>query len=200
MTRGDKRDQIMQAAETLFTSRRFHEITLDEVAQAAHVGKGTIYRYFKDKDDLFFQTATKGSDDLYAVIRASVPEGVSFEDKLLAVCEQVSAFYRKRREILRMIQDQEGRMPRCGGEMRRRWSERRENVLSAVASVFRDGVEAGQVRSDIAPEVLAGFLLGALRARVRELASHPGGMPPISQVVDFVIHGAVSRGAKESIS
>ena len=38
-----KERRIMEAAERLFTSRRFHEITLEEVAQAAKVGKGTIY-------------------------------------------------------------------------------------------------------------------------------------------------------------
>jgi len=43
--------------EKLFTSRRFHKITVDDVAQAAQVGKGTIYRYFQNKDDLFSQTA-----------------------------------------------------------------------------------------------------------------------------------------------
>ncbi|NJL30924.1 MAG: TetR/AcrR family transcriptional regulator, partial [Phycisphaerales bacterium] len=33
--------------------------------QAAGVGKGTIYRYFKDKDDLFFSTAAQGFEDLW---------------------------------------------------------------------------------------------------------------------------------------
>jgi len=82
----------MQAAEELFTSRRFHEITLDEVAQAAHVGKGTIYRYFKDKDDLFFQTASAGLDALCGLIHDGVPSSASFEDKLLAVCDRISSF------------------------------------------------------------------------------------------------------------
>ena len=53
----DKRIAIMRAAERLFHNRRFHEVTLEEVAEAAQVGKGTIYRYFADKDDLFFQVA-----------------------------------------------------------------------------------------------------------------------------------------------
>ena len=44
----------MRAAEKLFTSRRYHEISLDAVVQEARVGKGTIYRYFQSKDDLFF--------------------------------------------------------------------------------------------------------------------------------------------------
>ena len=53
MTKEGKRGQILDALEQLLPGRRFHEITLDEVARAAQVGKGTIYLYFKDKDALF---------------------------------------------------------------------------------------------------------------------------------------------------
>ena len=53
MTKDNKRTLILQALEELLPGRRFHEITLDEVAKAAGVGKGTIYLYFKDKDALF---------------------------------------------------------------------------------------------------------------------------------------------------
>ena len=60
----EKRLRIMQAAEQLFRTRQFHEIALDEVARVADVGKGTIYLHFSDKEDLFFQTAVAGYDEM----------------------------------------------------------------------------------------------------------------------------------------
>ena len=53
MAKDNKREKILNALENLLPGRRFHEITLDEVAKNAQVGKGTIYLYFKDKDALF---------------------------------------------------------------------------------------------------------------------------------------------------
>lgn len=53
MPKENKRELILEGLENLLPGRRFHEITLDEVAKAAQVGKGTIYLYFKDKDTLF---------------------------------------------------------------------------------------------------------------------------------------------------
>ncbi|MBE6380354.1 MAG: TetR/AcrR family transcriptional regulator [Lentisphaerae bacterium] len=53
MAKGKKYEQILDALERLLPGKRFHEITLDEVAREARVGKGTIYLYFKDKDALF---------------------------------------------------------------------------------------------------------------------------------------------------
>ena len=71
----DKKQRIMQAAEQLFRTHRFHEITLEEIAREAKVGKGTIYLYFSDKEDLIFQAAITGFDEMCGVLRQNVDEG-----------------------------------------------------------------------------------------------------------------------------
>src|SRR5437773_5544866 len=43
------RDSILRAAETIFTRRDYHEVQMDDVAEACGVGKGTLYRYFPGK-------------------------------------------------------------------------------------------------------------------------------------------------------
>ena len=48
-----KRRKITDTAARLFATRPFHKVRLDDVAAAAHVGKGTLYVYFKSKDDLY---------------------------------------------------------------------------------------------------------------------------------------------------
>ena len=99
----DKRQRIMVAAERLFKTRQFHEITLDEVAKVAEVGKGTLYLYFADKNDLFFQTAVAGFDDMCELLRRDrVTEG-AVQQELQQACETISAFFQKRRPLFRMI-------------------------------------------------------------------------------------------------
>ena len=46
--RGDKREIILKAAEQVFRHRRFDEVLMDHVAEAARVSKGTLYNYFTD--------------------------------------------------------------------------------------------------------------------------------------------------------
>lgn len=52
MDRKGKKDHIMQAALELFAERGYHGTPVSLIADRANVGSGTIYRYFKDKDDL----------------------------------------------------------------------------------------------------------------------------------------------------
>ena len=48
---GDKRDRILEAAVKVFARTGFHATRVSEVAKAAGVADGTIYLYFKSKDE-----------------------------------------------------------------------------------------------------------------------------------------------------
>ncbi len=49
----DKRESILEAAASLFLKEGFFKVTMDMVAEKAGVAKGTLYLYFKNKDELF---------------------------------------------------------------------------------------------------------------------------------------------------
>ena len=191
----NRRAEIMRAAEELFTSRRFHEVTLDDVVRAAGVGKGTIYRYFRDKDDLFHQTAMDGFDELCEMLEGAPPGNAPFAEQLLNACEQISAFFAERRQLFRMMQSEEARMHWCRGEIRRRCAAKRKKLLSAVAEIIRKGVRQRRIRDDIPAEIIAGFLLGMLRARARDLADVPESSRPVGLVVSLFSEGARARPA-----
>jgi len=186
----------MQAAEKLFTSRRFHEITLDEIAREARVGKGTIYLHFKDKDELFLEVATSGFDELRRRLRRRVPGDAPFERQLLHACEAVSAFFRTRRQLFRMMQTEDVRMAWCRGRVRERWIERRRELACTLGEIVGKGVTEGKIRSDIPPELLAEFLLGMLRTLAREAAGDGDSLRRPAIVMELFLHGAASPGRR----
>jgi AcrR family transcriptional regulator len=189
----DKRQAIMQTAERLFSDRRIHEITLDEVAQVAQVGKGTIYRYFRDKDDLFFQVATSGFEEMCGLLRENVPVDAPFTEQLLQTCLAISAFFQKRREMFRMMQAEDARMPHCKGGLRARWLKHREKLVTAVADILGRGVEDGIVRNDIPAQVLAHMLLGLLRARALDFQEIPEEWRRYEVLIDVFCTGVATN-------
>lgn len=190
MARRDRRQEIMRAAERLFTSRRYHEITTDDIARLACVGKGTIYRLFKDKNDLFLQIATSGFDEMCDLLHRKVPEKATFPKQLLSACREIKAFFDRRRELFRMMQAEDGRMRLCGRSLRERWLARRQKLVAALAEIVGKGVREGAIRSDIRPDVLANLLLGMLRTRARDLEDVPERARRIELIVDLFCHGA----------
>ncbi len=185
----NRREQILQAAEKLFTSRRFHEITLDDIVQEAHIGKGTIYTYFKGKDDLFFQLATSGFDELCQLLQRRVAEDAPFRQQLLQACGAISAFFARRRQLFRIIQTEDARMSLSRGSLRIRWARKRRRLAGSLGRILRKGQISGLVRRDLSAERLAQFLLGLLRTRARNLREQ-GASVSDELLVDLFLSGA----------
>ena len=195
----DKKQRIMQAAEQLFRNCRVHEVTLDEVAREANVGKGTIYLYFSDKEDLIFQAAVTGFDEMCALLERHAAEAGAFQERLLRACADIVGFFQARRALFRIILSEgERAMEGNGTGLRERWRARRRTMTEAVAAVIQQGVVTGEVRGDIPAEILAEFLLGLLRTRSWELESWPEAQRSPGSVVDLFLNGAgVSKRAPE---
>jgi len=190
----EKAKAIRVVAERLFTRRRFHEITLDEVARQAGVGKGTIYRYFRNKEDLFFQVALCGYDELCENIRGLTPGPGGFRDHLLAACSTISAFYQRRRQLFRLMQSEDGRMAWQRDGLRQTWTERRGRLVAAMTEVLALGHAEGRIMSKLPLDVLATFLLGMMRTRARDFALQDAERPDLTVVVDLFLDGVCRPG------
>jgi len=198
MARRDRRHEIMLAAERVFTNRRFHEVTLDMIAAEARVGKGTIYRYFGDKEDLFLQTATSGFDEVCDLLHARVPEDDGFRERLLSACRQINAYAERRRHLTHMMDVEEGQLMWERRGVRRRWIEKRARLVEALAAIIRQGIDEGQVRRDVSAPVLATYLLGMLRTRERDLCDAAPEERSLEAMLVLYCGGALRASATSS--
>lgn len=188
--RTSKRDLIMRAAEQLFYHRRFHEVTLDEVAEAAHVGKGTIYRYFEDKDDLFFQIATAGFDELCDRVEACAKAELPLRTRLLRMVGVVCAYFDERKVMFAIIHADSSWMREGPGGMSERWRERRRRLPTLVAGVFAEAMSLGELRATVPPTVLSYHFLGMIRTIVRDLSPDFPNEAHMEQLVSIFLDGA----------
>jgi TetR/AcrR family transcriptional regulator, fatty acid metabolism regulator protein len=186
----DKRQRIMQAAEQVFRNCRVNEVTLDEIAKVADVGKGTIYLYFADKEDLIFQAAVAGFEEMCQVLRQSTAETGTTRERLLRASDQMVTFFQARRPLFRIILS-EGERAMEGGNvgLRERWRERRRLMTEAVAALIAQGVAAGEIHSALPAEVLAEYFMGMLRTRSWELEGWPEAERSHVATVDLFLNG-----------
>jgi AcrR family transcriptional regulator len=192
----DKKQRIMLAAEDLFRTRRVDEVTLDEVARKADVGKGTIYLYFSDKEDLIFQAAVAGFDEMCELLRQRATQGGTFSERLMGACAEIVAYFQARRPLFRIVLSEGERvMERGGVGLRQRWRKRRRGMTRAVSELLGQGMASGDLRKDVPAEVLAEYLLGMLRTRSWELEGWPEEQRSQATVVDLFLKGATPSAA-----
>ena len=194
----EKRQQIMVAAEALFSRCRFHEITMDEVAREAGVGKGTIYRYFADKEELYFEVAIAGFDALCEMVETEASREICFREKLTRVCEALSGFFQKRHRVWHLMQSEDRRQLMGQGRWHETWSRQRTRLNEALVGVLGAGVATGELRGDMPVSFLVACLRGLLRSRAHEQRAKDVEPTPTSLVVELFLNGA-GRGPMETV-
>jgi len=78
----NKRDKIIDSAKKLFTEYGFKRVSMDEIASYAGVAKGTIYLYFKSKNELFKFFVNEYMQNMEKIIENSAKESSSFFEQL----------------------------------------------------------------------------------------------------------------------
>lgn len=154
----DKRDRILNAAEELFATQPFHKVLLSDVAAAAGVGKGTVYLYFKSKEDLYVSLLYRGFAGLVDRMRARLAnEDLSPVEHLRQIVQDVVERVRHRKRCAEMLR---GPVSPCTSEA---WELKRREMRAIVESVLRSGVEQG-VFLDPHPELTAHYILGMAKS------------------------------------
>lgn len=83
---------ILEAAEKVFFKKGFESATMNEIAREAELGKGTIYLYFKGKDDVHRAIVEKGMDILFGLVKDSAKNHACGMSKLANVWDSFMRF------------------------------------------------------------------------------------------------------------
>src|SRR5215472_12937019 len=88
----------------LFGTHRFHEVRMDDIAAEAEVGKGTLYRYFGDKEELYRAMLARSSDEFLREMEEIVSGPGGPRQRLEAVVRGIIAHFDAEPHLLDLIQ------------------------------------------------------------------------------------------------
>ena len=155
--------QIMAAAAKVFARQGLHGSSLDQVAREAGITKGTIYLYYRSKEDLFLATLRKKSAQAFAALgTAGGAEGRGgFRERLASfVAEAYRAITSQEAfPIIQMVLAEAGRFPETAELFFREIALKNNRRLAAV---LERGAAAGEFRKVdalVAARCLVGMLL-----------------------------------------
>ena len=156
-----KRREILDAAEAAFGRREFDEVTTDDVAAEAGVGKGTLYRYFPTKEELYAATLLRVLAELDVALERPCTECRAARERLEAICRVMMQVLWARHTLFHALYG----LGRSSGNLRREFRSRRSRIQKAIETVLREGIESGELRAHD-PYTAAQLLLGMIRSGV----------------------------------
>jgi AcrR family transcriptional regulator len=182
-------EKILNAAARLFAEQRFHEARMEDVAVAAEVGKGTIYRYFKDKEELYVALLGRAAEQMSARLHEAMAGSREPRAKLEAIVAAYLAYFDEQPHLFALIQHAEV-MHHHDNDFP--WMRTRQEGLSVVGRIFEEARRAGDFCVPD-PELGVLMLLGGLRAVIR-FGQRPRPADLARRLVDNFLGGARSGG------
>ena len=152
-----RKEEIVQAAEEVFLSRGFDRSTMDDIAEQAELSKGTLYLYFKSKEDLHMAVAHKAVAML-AEEAAGIEDGEGNAlEKLVRLGRTTVEFSRKYPDQMKSIIFLEGFEMQQLSFNANDFREviYKESPVGMVVRIVEQGVREKLIRSDIPSIVIA---------------------------------------------
>jgi TetR/AcrR family fatty acid metabolism transcriptional regulator len=101
-----RREQILNAACRSFARHGLHATTVDQIARAAGVAKGTVYLYYRSKEDLLGHALTEGIAGLRTETLPIITSDAPLEARLRRFLGAMIAFFNRRRDLIELYQSE----------------------------------------------------------------------------------------------
>jgi TetR/AcrR family fatty acid metabolism transcriptional regulator len=156
---GDKRDAILRAATKVFAQNGYFNSQVADVARVAGVAAGTVYLYFKGKDDLLVSIFERSMRDVLAEGRAAV-EGIADSAERLRRLARLHLERLGRDKNLAVVFQVELRQ---SVKFMERFSETfLQDYFKLIRQAIADGQQGGTFRKDISATTATKIFFGAL--------------------------------------
>jgi TetR/AcrR family fatty acid metabolism transcriptional regulator len=157
--RPDKREALLRAAIDTFASRGFFNAQVADVARAANVAAGTVYLYFRGKDDLLISIFERTMKTAIAEGRTRVGELTDPVERLRAIARLHLGRLGRDRALAVVFQVE---LRQSTKFMEQFSSTQLREYLGIIRDVIADGQRRGAFRAQINPTVAAKLFFGAL--------------------------------------
>jgi AcrR family transcriptional regulator len=173
-----RKSELLNAARAVFGKKGFHDASIEEIAEMAEVAKGTVYLYYKSKNDLYLEALRFGIESLVKELRARADNPGSCLETLRVLTHTKIVFFEENRDFFRIYYSELGKLPAHPAGLtlvRDLYTEQAE----VFQRVLREGIKRREVRNldiektafaiaDLTRGIAMQRLLGMSRTRLED--------------------------------
>ena len=161
--------EILEAARKVFAKKGFHDATVDDIAAAAGVAKGTVYLYYRSKQEVYFAALKFGIAQMYATLVEEVRRVSTTEEKLRALIAAKLAYFETNRDFFKIYYFELGKIPIHPGAMDSEFKALYLDQARLVELILKEGLRKKAIRNlrpDQAAFAISDIIRGVVTQRV----------------------------------
>jgi TetR/AcrR family fatty acid metabolism transcriptional regulator len=195
-----RKEQILRAAEKIFSQKGFHDATISDVSREARVSDATIYEYFTSKEELLFsipgKTTRRHREETEAIIEF-LPRAA---DQIHCIIKRYFWFYDHNPDhasVSMLILKQNRKFVEMPA-----YQDVKE-MSRLVLRVIEQGVAKGEFRKNIDPYLVRASILGTIEHLVirKILLGKPDKLEELADpLADLILQGVIARDSEKVIN
>ena len=151
-----QRQELLSAALELFSEKGYHNVSMHEIAQKAEFAVGTLYKFFRNKEDLYKALIREKADRFHQALTNALDQGDDVIEKLRNYIKAKRAVFIESAPVVRLyFAETQGASFNIKAGLDSELRERYERFLYRLASVFKRGIEEKVFRKIAEPYQLA---------------------------------------------
>ncbi|MFZ0887640.1 MAG: TetR/AcrR family transcriptional regulator [Candidatus Binataceae bacterium] len=186
------RERILRSAAELFGEKEFDHVLTEEVAARAGVGKGSVYRQFRSKEELYGAAVIDGFVELRKQLEKALAGTKSVEERIATIVRHTLAYFWDRRRFFVLLRDP-ALLPRRQENLYRK---EREQFSLLISRTLAEGARSELLRGDLDFQLAAESLLGMMRGIQRYKRENVGLDEAVHTVVSLFLDGAHLTNAR----
>ncbi|MFC2061160.1 TetR/AcrR family transcriptional regulator [Elusimicrobiota bacterium] len=151
----DKKEKILKIASEIFAKKGFHDTTMDEIATESDVAKGTLYNYFKDKEDLYTEVLIFLTRGLENIVDEAADSDKDLWEKIEYIINKNLEFFSREKHFLNIVTSDAPHKIITKEENLDKIKDVRSSRISKVIEIFRMHRSEGIIRDDFSDEQAA---------------------------------------------
>ncbi len=157
----DKYELILLSSRKLIEEIGFSALTMEKVAQKAGIAKGTVYIYFKNKNELLEKVLERGFEKMFNRVRTKVDVQKDRMEKLrILILENINHIYENRYFFKTVFLD-EINIVFLNKKSQESFNLRKKRYAHFIGEIIKSGIESGEFRHDLNPAKV-GYMIIAL--------------------------------------
>jgi len=175
---------ILEAARKIFANEGFNRATVDDIASAAGVAKGTVYLYYQSKRDIYFAALRFGLEQMYSKLDEELKKVSAPQEKLRTLIGVKLDYFDDNRDFFKIYYSELGNICIHPGAIDREFRTLYLEQAKVVESILKEGARKKiirPVRTEQAAFAISDIIRGVVTQRVLGWSKSK-----ISQDVDFI--------------
>ncbi|NIR51086.1 TetR/AcrR family transcriptional regulator [candidate division KSB1 bacterium] len=157
--KNDKRTRILRAAVKVFAQKGFYNAKVAEIAKGAGVADGTIYLYFKGKDEILISIFEEEMAKFIAKAHAQIESASQIDHKLRAFIHTHLDFVKNNPKLAQVFQLE---LRQSNKFIKEYTGSKLKEYLNLIGELISEGQRQGVIRADIHPGLAKRAIFGAL--------------------------------------